>query len=101
MKKKLFAFVAAVAALFGTTSCVERIDAGYEGMKANLAGSDKGVDDVALVSGWVFYNPWTTKIYEYPTFAQTIDYEPFEINSKDGSKFTIDPSMICKIEDGK
>ena len=91
----------ALIAMCGMTSCVERIDAGYEGMKVNLAGSDKGVDDVALVSGWVFYSPFSTKIYEYPTFAQTVDYEPFEVNSKDGTKFTIDPSMVCKIEDGK
>lgn len=49
----------------------------------------------------VWYNPYTTQVYEYPTFAQTIDYEAFEVNSKDGSKFSIDPSMIVKIEDGK
>jgi regulator of protease activity HflC (stomatin/prohibitin superfamily) len=53
------------------------------------------------VTGRVFYNPFTTQIYEYPTFAQTIDYEPFEVNSKDGSKFTVDPSMIVKVKDGK
>ena len=53
------------------------------------------------MSGWVFYNPFTTGVYEYPTFAQTIDYDPFEINSKDGTRFTVDPSMIVKITDGK
>lgn len=100
MKNKILGFIIAILAIFNT-SCVERIDAGYEGIQFNLAGSNKGVDDIALVSGWVWYWPFTTGIYEMPTFAQTIDYEPFEINSKDGTKFTIDPSMIVKVEDGK
>lgn len=97
---KLKFIILAVCALF-LTSCVERIDAGHEGIKFNLAGSSKGVDDVALVSGWVWYLPWATGIYEYPTFAQTIDYKAFEVNSKDGTKFVIDPSLIVKIKDGK
>lgn len=35
------------------TSC-ERIDAGCEGIKVNLYGDDKGVGDVALVTGRVW-----------------------------------------------
>lgn len=92
--------VAIIAAIFMPLSC-ERIDAGHEGIKVNLYGDDKGVGDVSMCTGMVWYNPYSTQVYEYPTFAQTIDYEPFEVNSKDGSRFTIDPSMIVKIEDGK
>lgn len=104
MKRFLkFVFVAAMACFFMacTTSCVERIDAGREGILVELFGSDKGVQDVHLVTGWVFYNPITEKVYEYPTFVQTIDYEPFTINAKDGSEFTIDPNVNIKIQDGK
>ena len=36
-------------------SCMQRIDAGHEGIKVNLYGSDKGVDDVELVTGAVWY----------------------------------------------
>lgn len=104
MKKFLKMLVFAIAALFisvNCTSCVERVDAGHEGIKVNLAGDSKGVDGVSLCTGWVFYNPFSTRVYEYPTFTQTIDYDAFEVNSKDGTKFTIDPSMMVKIEDGK
>lgn len=101
-KSKFLGMTATVVALFMMPSCgYERIDAGHEGIKVNLFGTNKGVDDVSLVTGAVWYNPLTEAIYEYPTFAQTVDYEPFEINSKDGTKFTIDPSMLVKIEDGK
>ena len=83
------------------SSCYERVDAGYEGIKVNLYGSDKGVDNVGLVSGAIWYLPWATKIYEYPTFVQTVDYEPFTINAKDGGSFMVDPTISLKIIDGK
>ena len=84
-------FVGAMVVL-GTASC-ERIDAGHEGIKVNLYGDDKGVGDVALVTGRVWFNPLTTEIHEYPTYVQTVDYEPFIINAKGGSEFTVDPTI--------
>lgn len=98
-----YLFIAAIACILMScaTSCVERVDAGYEGIRVELFGSDKGVNDVAMVTGWVFYNPFTEKVFEYPTFVQTVDYEPFTINAKDGSEFTIDPNVNLKIQDGK
>lgn len=42
---------------------MEKVDAGCEGIKVNLYGSDKGVDDASLVTGIVWYNPWTTTVY--------------------------------------
>ena len=70
-------------------------------IKVNLYGDGKGVDDVSLVTGAVWYNPVTTAVYEYPTFVQTVDYPPFSINAKDGSSFTVDPTISLKIVDGK
>lgn len=96
MKRKinqLCLFMLLGAALFSTTSCSERVDAGSEGILVNLYGSDKGVDDVSLVTGRVWYNPFTEEVYEYPTYVQTIDYPAFTINAKDGSEFTVDPTV--------
>jgi regulator of protease activity HflC (stomatin/prohibitin superfamily) len=81
------------------SSC-ERIDAGHEGILVNLYGDNKGVDRISQCTGWVFYNPVTQSVYEYPTFVQTVDYEPFTINAKDGSEFTVDPTISLKIVDG-
>ena len=100
IKGLLFIFMVMISMMF--TSCgYERIDAGYEGIKVNLYGDDKGVDDITLVTGAVWYNPITTAVYEYPTFVQTVDYAPFSINAKDGSSFTVDPTISLKIVDGK
>lgn len=82
------------------TSCYTRIDAGHEGIKVNLYGDSKGVDDVELVTGAVWFNPVTTAVYEYPTFVQTVDYAPFDINAKDGSKFTVDPTININLVSG-
>lgn len=100
LKNSTFLLIILVTVLL-TTSCYERIDAGHEGIRVNLYGNSKGIDNVTLVTGAVWYNPITTAVYEYPTFVQTVDYEPFSINAKDGSSFTVDPTISLKIIDGK
>lgn len=82
-------------------TCSTRIDAGHEGIKVNLYGSGKGVDNVTFVTGRVFYNPITTSVYEFPTYVQTKDYEPFTVNAKDGSVFTVDPTISYNVIPGK
>lgn len=99
--KKILYLICAVLMTASLSFCYERVDAGYEGIKVNLYGSDKGVDDVSLITGAIWYLPWSTKIYEYPTFVQTVDYAPFTINDQDGSEFTVDPTVSLKIIDSK
>lgn len=101
MKKFLKLFSLLIVAGMLMTSCVTKVDPAAEGIKVKLVGSDRGVDDVTLVSGWVWYNPFTTQIYEYPNYVQTVDYEPFVLNSKDGSQFTVDPTILIQVEKGE
>lgn len=92
----------ALIAVFTFSSCgYERIDANCEGIKVNLYGNDKGVDDVCLVTGAVWYNPFTTSVYEYPMQVQTIDYPEFTVNAKDGSEFKLDPKVNLNPVAGK
>lgn len=100
IKSKILMLLVAVMAMVGMSSC-EKVDAGHEGILVNLYGDDKGVGDVSMCTGMVWYNPFTQSVYEYPTFVQTVDYEPFTINAKDGSEFTVDPTISLKIVDGK
>lgn len=98
-KLKLLSFALLCAIM---TSCgYERIDAGHEGILVNLYGDEKGVGDISMCTGAVWYNPITQSVYEYPTFVQTVDYAPFTINAKDGSEFTVDPTVSLKIIDSK
>ncbi len=101
MIKKIFIGLAAlltVAILLG--SCT-RIDAGHEGILVKQYGTDKGVQDVTLVTGRVWYNPFTEDVFQFPTFVQTADYEPFTVNAKDGSVFTVDPTISFYVLSGK
>jgi regulator of protease activity HflC (stomatin/prohibitin superfamily) len=88
----------AISVLF--FSC-ERIDAGHVGVKVNLYGNGKGVDDITECTGMVFYNPFTTKIYEFPTFIQHKEYKDgnsFTVNSKDGSEFHVSPIVNYSVK---
>lgn len=71
----------------------ENIDAGNTGIKINLYGSGRGVDNITIVTGRVWYNTWTTKIIEFPTFTQNVDYEAFIVNTKDAAEFHVDPKL--------
>ncbi|MBR5804216.1 MAG: SPFH domain-containing protein [Bacteroidaceae bacterium] len=97
-------FVIALIALISLGVCaafvlrVERIDAGCVGIKVNLIGDNRGVDDVTEVTGWIAYMPLFTQIHEFPTYTQVKDYEPFYINAKDGSEFTVDPTFSYYVD---
>jgi len=49
-----------------------RIDAGHVGIKVKLAGSARGVQDMPVVTGWVFYNPLTEQIVAFPISVQNV-----------------------------
>jgi regulator of protease activity HflC (stomatin/prohibitin superfamily) len=105
LKTKLifYGIVSAFALILLSNSC-ERIDAGHRGVKVNLYGSGKGVDDITECTGMVFYNPLSTKIYEFPTFIQHKEYtedQSFVINSKDGSEFHVSPIVNYSIQPDK
>lgn len=99
-KIAIFSVVFVFVVLFSFISCQERIDAGYEGILVKLYGTEKGVQDVSLVTGRVWYNPITESVYEFPTYVQTINYESFTVNAKDGSVFNVDPTLSFKVKDG-
>lgn len=86
--------------IVGCFSCT-RIDAGHEGILVKQYGSDKGVQDISLVTGRVWYNPFTQSVYEFPIFIQTADYEAFHVNAKDGSQFGVDPTITYRVIAGK
>jgi regulator of protease activity HflC (stomatin/prohibitin superfamily) len=100
--KKLIGYVIPVFVIVVLLyACCTRIDAGHVGIKVNLYGTGKGVQDVTEVTGWVFYNPLTTAIYEFPTFIQHKEYSgenAFVVNSKDGSEFRVSPIINYNVK---
>jgi len=72
---------------------LERVDAGHLGLKVNLTGDARGVSDYTYKTGWVVFNNWTEKLYEFPTFQQHIDYNPQTVITKGGFSAEIKPSF--------
>lgn len=107
MKKLMIAL--GMVAMFSGCS---RIGPGHVGIKVNMAGTDKGVEAYPAQTGWVFYNPMNTNIYEYPTFVQTIQWtknpeegspqnEEISFNTKDGMVMTADISLSYSLDPAK
>ncbi|GAB2469255.1 serine protease [Hymenobacter qilianensis] len=102
LKPIVFGSLLLVATIAGCSLIkVERIDAGNVGIKVNLAGSSRGVDDITYTTGWVFYTPLSTAVYEFPVYTQHKEYEEFEVQSKDGSGFGVAPSLNYFIQSDK
>lgn len=76
-----------------------KVPAGYEAILVNSYGQ-QGVQDMPLVTGRVYYNPFTQDLVTYPVYVQTKDYDEFTVNAKDGSVFKVDPTISYKIEAG-
>ena len=89
------------------SSC-DVINAGHVGVKVDMYGSAKGVQNVTACTGWVFFNPITTKVYEFPTYIQHKEYKKtddkdnsFTVNTKDGSEFRVSPILNYSVNADK
>jgi regulator of protease activity HflC (stomatin/prohibitin superfamily) len=69
------------------SSCTTRVDAAHVGIRVKLAGSSRGVDDIPQVTGWVFYNPLTEQIIQFPISVQNVVWtkDPHEGAARDES----------------
>ena len=85
--------IALVAALTILPFSCERIDAGHVGIKVNNTASEKGVSNAELVTGWQFYIPWVSQVYEWPIYVQHKEYDTIEVTMKGGTIFTAVPAV--------
>ena len=98
----LFGLMAMLFVVTSLSSCRDRVDAGYVGVKVNLLGSDKGVQNEVLGVGkyWIGFNE---ELYIFPTFQ--VNYV-FTKESNEGSPaneeftFQTKEGMICSADLG-
>lgn len=98
------------------SNMLTRVEVGNVGLRVNLAGPARGVENVPVVTGWVWYNPFTEQIVEFPTrvlsvtwtrdrnegggFDESITFasaEGLTINADVGFAFHIEPSMAPRL----
>lgn len=109
--RKYFGLLFVLFALVSVGACT-RVGPGYAGIKVSMAGDHKGVDANASTTGWVFYNPMLTSVYEYPTFVQTAIWskdpgeghpvnEEITFTTKDKMQVGVDVSLAYTLDFGK
>lgn len=93
-----FAFIIILGSFF--VGC-ERIDAGSVGIKVNMTGGSQGVAKTEYVTGWCFYWKLAQKVYEFPTYQQHKEYDPYEVPAKGGTMFTVHPTFNYNLNAGE
>ena len=110
--KVTFPVVLLALLLAGSGCGATRVPPGYVGVKVNLWGSDKGVDNVTAVTGMVLYNPITTEVHLFPTYLQQQVFtkddtaespgdESITFNSKESSLVNADVFLAYSLEPDK
>jgi regulator of protease activity HflC (stomatin/prohibitin superfamily) len=72
---------------------VERVDSGKVAILVDNIGDNKGIAKVEYKRGWVLYNSFSQRYYEFPVYQQHIDYEENTVITKGGFQATIKPSF--------
>jgi regulator of protease activity HflC (stomatin/prohibitin superfamily) len=103
MKKSLLLAAMAVSVLCGCNR--ETVPAGYVGVKVDLYGDDKGVQQSVVDTG-KYWLSWNEEIYQFPTFNQLHNYsDPFtfqtaeslDVNAKIGVEYQVEHSKVSTI----
>lgn len=96
-------FFVIVLVAWSASACT-RVDPGHVGIQVNYYGTDRGVESYPRVTGMVWYNPVSTKVFEYPTYVQTAKWtknvnegaplnEEITFTNKDGMSIAADISL--------
>lgn len=98
-------FVFALGVLIASCS---KVEPGYVGIRVNMYGAQRGVEDFPLKTGRVWYNPFTEDVYKFPTFLQTVSWtrdinegnpidESITFNSEEGAAINADISLSYRV----
>ncbi len=93
--------------VIGLSGCT-KVPPGNVGIRVNMYGSNKGVDNAMLETGRVWYNPITEDIFKFPTYMQNAvwtkedtDESPGDqsvtFNSVEGSSINADVAISYQI----
>lgn len=93
--KKLGLLICFVFLVGCCSGCATRIGVGELGLKVNLYGTKKGVDNVQVKTGMVWFNPFTTDVEKIKTSVQRVVF------SKGGEEgFDTDKEISFMSKDG-
>jgi regulator of protease activity HflC (stomatin/prohibitin superfamily) len=99
MKKILS--ILAIALTFATTSCTTA-DSSEVALVVDQIGNDKGIPNVQMESGFIFYFPPTQDVFTYPTSVQHVEWDKststqIDVTSADGATFGLDVALNIRL----
>jgi regulator of protease activity HflC (stomatin/prohibitin superfamily) len=66
-----------------------------------MTGGNQGIAKTEYVTGWCFYWRLAQKVYEFPTYQQHKEYDPYEVPAKGGVVFTVHPTFNYNLNSGE
>lgn len=104
--------VAGCAFVVSMSGCYKVVEPGRVGIKVKQTGGDRGVQDIPIETGRVFYNPVNEYVLEYPTSVQRAIWtkspkegneanEEIAFQSMDGLHFTGDVAVAYHLPGDK
>lgn len=92
-----------------STACGTTINAGHVGIVVDKFGTNRGVQAYTPTTGYVWYNPISTDVIEYPTFVQTVQWtanksegnpsdESITFTTKESVRVNADISLSYQLE---
>lgn len=101
LSSKMILFLAVAAVSLVSAGCGTTIPPGKVGIVVNKFGTNRGVQDYTVTTGWVWANPISTDVVEYPTNMQTVIWtrNPHEGKPEDESiTFTTKESVAINAD---
>src|SRR5579863_7312189 len=109
MLKRMGILLVLVMALAAGNSGCTKVEPGWAGIRVKLYGTQRGVQDFPVITGRVWYNPWTEEIYQFPTYMQNVIWsastheggpfdDSFTANSQEGVPFNFDVGVSYQID---
>lgn len=101
----IIAIVLLAAVALGISGCRTSVPAGFVGVKVDLYGDEKGVQQEVVGVG-KYWLTWNEEIYKFPTFNQMHNYDrPFGFQTKDsmgvdayiGAEYRVDPEKVATV----
>ena len=99
LTKVIVAFAAMVLLALIQPFSLERVDAGYKGIKVHLTGDSRGVANYEYKTGWVVYNSWIEQMLEFPTYQLHIEYPEQQVITKGGFSAIIKPTFNYSLKE--
>jgi len=96
----LFILALATAMLLSNCTTVDSTSVGIKFHKWSVSEEKQG-GVMGTVRGFVWFNPFTQSVHQYPTYVQRVSYSEITVNTKDAAIFRITPNLAYRLDPDK